>query len=260
MRNVWNIFVKEIQSYFVSPIAYVVIALFLLISGVFFYLILSSFIEFAFRATMQAAQFRQPPPIVNVNQMVIRPLFVNMSVITLFMLPMLTMRLFAEEKKSGTIELLFTSPVTNWQIILGKFAAGFVLYTAMVFGTAVFHIVMFKYGKPEFKPVLSGYLGLLLMGAGTVALGGLISSFTENQIIAAVGTFSAMMLLWVIGFIGNYAGPTLGGLLTYLSIIEHFDDFSKGVIDTRHIVFYLSLAFFGLYATYQSLESGKWRG
>jgi len=116
MKNTYHIYMREIKSYFVSPIAYVVIALFLAISGIFFYLLLQNFIQTSFRVMMQAQQFNMKVPPMDINQMIIRSLFLNMSVITLFMLPMITMKLFSDEKKSGTIELLFTSPLTNWEM------------------------------------------------------------------------------------------------------------------------------------------------
>ena len=109
-------------------------------------------------------------------------------------------------------------------------------------------------------PVLSGYIGLMLMGAMTVAIGGLISALTENQIIAAVGCFGTMMILWFIGFASSFVGPELGGLIKYLSVMEHFTDFAKGVIDSSNMVFYLTIAFFSLFLTYQAVESSKWRG
>ena len=260
MRNSYHIYMRELRSYFVSPIAYVVIALFLAISGIFFYLLLQSFIQMSFRMMMQAQQFQMQVPAMNINQMVIRSLFLNMSIITLFMLPMITMKLFSEEKRSGTIELLFTSPITNWEIVIGKFFAALTVYITMILGTVSYVSVLFIYGNPELMPVISGYLGLILMGAMTVAIGGLISALTENQIIAAVGCFGTMMILWFVGFASGFVGPELGAIIKYLSVMEHFTDFAKGVIDSSHMVFYLSFAFFSLFLTYQAVESAKWRG
>jgi len=260
VRNTYYIFVRELKSYFVSPIAYVVIALFLAISGIFFYLLLQSFIQMGFQMQMQAQQFRTQAPPMNINQMVIRSLFSNMSVITLFMLPMITMKLFSDEKKSGTIELLLTSPINNWEIVSGKFFAALTVYLTMILGTASYLTVLFLYGNPELMPVVSGYLGLFLMGAVTIAVGTFISSLTENQIIAAVGCFGSMMILWFVGWAANFTGPVLGEILKQLSVMDHFNDFAKGVIDSSHIVFYLSFAFFMLFLTYQAVESSKWRG
>ncbi len=202
---------------------------------------------------------RQGYPI-NVNLLMIRPFFQNMSVIVLFVIPMITMRSFSEEKKSGTMELLLTSPVTNWQLILGKFLASFTLYFVMVMVTFLFMVFLLIWGNPSLVPILISYLGILLMGLVLVALGNFISSLTENQIVAAVGTFGATMFLWVIGFAGDFAGKVFGEIFKYLSIVNHFDDFSKGVFDTNHLVYYLSLTFLMLFFTYQSIESSKWRG
>jgi ABC-2 type transport system permease protein len=200
------------------------------------------------------------PPTVNINQLVIRPLMMNMSVITLFILPLITMRSFADEKRSGTFELLLTSPLTNWQLILGKYFSTFVLYAVMILVTFLYQVILIFNGNPEIIPILTGYLGLLLMGSASVAIGVLISSLTENQIIAAVGTFGAMMFLWVIGWVGNFAQGASQSILQYFSIVEHFDDFAKGVLDSEHIIYYVSLAFLSLFLTYQSIESMKWRG
>ncbi len=256
MSNVYSIFKRDLKGYFSSPIAYVVIGLFLIVTGIFFYLLLSSFLQYSYAVMMQ----RQGQVAVNVNLMMIRPFLLNMSVIVLFVIPMITMRSFSEEKKSGTMELLLTSPLTNWQIILGKFFATYLLYFTMVGVTFLFMVFLLIWGKPAFWPIVMGYLGILLMGAALVALGNFISSLTENQIVAAVGTFGATMLLWVIGFAGDFTGKILGELFKYLSIVNHFEDFSKGVFDTGHFVYYLSLAFLMLFLTYQSIESAKWRG
>jgi len=255
MGNLLAIYKRDLKGYFSSPIAYVVIALFLIVTGIFFYLLLSSFLQYSYAMMMQ----RQGAP-VNVNLMMIRPFFLNMSVIVLFVIPMITMRSFSEEKKSGTMELLLTSPLTNWQVILGKFLATFTLYFVMVVVTFLFMIFLFIWGKPAVAPILISYLGILLMGLVLIAVGNFISSLTENQIVAAVGTFGATMLLWVIGFAGDFAGKVFGEFFKYLSIVNHFEDFSKGVFDTSHLVYYLSLTFLMLFFTYQSIESSKWRG
>ncbi len=255
MSNLLAIYKRDLKGYFFSPIAYVVIGLFLLVNGIFFYVLLSSFLEYSYAVMIQ----RQGYPI-NVNLLMIRPFFQNMSVIVLFVIPMITMRSFSEEKKSGTMELLLTSPVTNWQLILGKFLASFTLYFVMVMVTFLFMVFLLIWGNPSLVPILINYLGILLMGLVLVALGNFISSLTENQIVAAVGTFGATMFLWVIGFAGDFAGKVFGEIFKYLSIVNHFDDFSKGVFDTNHLVYYLSLTFLMLFFTYQSIESSKWRG
>ena len=255
MSNLLAIYKRDLKGYFFSPIAYVVIGLFLLVNGIFFYVLLSSFLEYSYAVMIQ----RQGYPI-NVNLLMIRPFFQNMSVIVLFVIPMITMRSFSEEKKSGTMELLLTSPLTNWQLILGKFLASFTLYFVMVMVTFLFMVFLLIWGNPSLVPILISYLGILLMGLVLVALGNFISSLTENQIVAAVGTFGATMFLWVIGFAGNFAGKVFGEIFKYLSIVNHFDDFSKGVFDTNHLVYYLSLTFLMLFFTYQSIESSKWRG
>jgi len=255
MGNLLAIYKRYLKGYFFSPIAYVVIGLFLLVNGIFFYVLLSSFLEYSYAVMIQ----RQGYPI-NVNLLMIRPFFQNMSVIVLFVIPMITMRSFSEEKKSGTMELLLTSPVTNWQLILGKFLASFTLYFVMVMVTFLFMVFLLIWGNPSLVPIFISYLGILLMGLVLVALGNFISSLTENQIVAAVGTFGATMFLWVIGFAGDFAGKVFGEIFKYLSIVNHFDDFSKGVFDTNHLVYYLSLTFLMLFFTYQSIESSKWRG
>jgi len=259
VRNVYAIFQREFQSYFVSPIAYVVTTMFLVITGYFFYTYLSGFLQLAVVSTIQAQQMRTLPPNLNVNMLVIQPLFHNFSLVSIFMVPLITMRLMAEEKKSMTIELLLTSPVTTVQTVMGKFFAGFALYLVMVSPTIIFFLIIVNFGDPEVMPILSGYLGLLLLGSGLIGLGLLISSTTENQIIAGAISFGLFLLFWVIGWVANFVDPGTGSVLSYLSLVNHFDDFTKGVVDTKHIFYYLSVLFFGLYMTYRSIESIRWR-
>ncbi|MGE0042910.1 MAG: ABC transporter permease subunit [Vicinamibacterales bacterium] len=254
MRNVLTIGGKELRSYFASPTGYIVIGFFALLYGYFFYALLA-FFE---RQSMQMMQMG--PQTMNVNQMLIGPLLMNASVIALFVLPMITMRTYAEEKRSGTIELLLTSPVTDWQIILGKFFGAMGLYAAMLAVTLIHIGVLFLYGNPEWKPIATGYLGLLLMGGCFISVGLLISSATKNQIVAGMVTFAVFLLLWVINWIGSFVGPTAQAVLQYLSITDHLDDFAKGVIDTKHLVYYVSFIAFGLFLTAKSVDTERWRG
>jgi ABC-2 type transport system permease protein len=253
VRNIMAIADKELRSYFSSPIAYIIIGFFLLPFGVFFYLYLTSFV----RASMQQAQMGAP---MNINQNVIRYVLQNASVIILFVMPMITMRTYSEEKRSGTIELLLTSPVTDVEIILGKFFGALGLYVALLAVTLPHMGILFLYGNPEWRPIVAAYLGLLLMGATFVSLGLLISSTTNNQIVAGIVTFVVFLLLWIVGWFADSAGPTIGPITSWFSITEHFDDFSKGIIDTKHVLYYLSLITFGLFLTAKSVDTERWRG
>lgn len=253
MRNVIAIADKELRSYFASPIAYILIGFFLLPFGVFFYLYLGAFVK----QSLQMAQFGGA---MNINQQVIRYVLQNASVIILFVMPMITMRTYSEEKRSGSIELLLTSPVTDVEIILGKFFGALGLYIAMLAVTLLYMAILFVYGNPEWRPLVAAYLGLLLMGAAFVSIGLLISSTTSNQIVAGVVTFVVFLLFWIVGWFAETAGPTIGPITSWLSITEHFDDFSKGIIDTKHVLYYLSLITFGLFLTAKSVDTERWRG
>src|SRR3954464_8224840 len=244
MNNILAIANKELRGYFASPIAYIVIGLFALAYGYFFYALVLYFE----RTTMQMAGMGAGAS-ANVNEQLISPAFQNTMVVFLFILPMVTMRTYAEEKRSGTIELLLTAPLTDLQIVIGKFLGGLVLYAAML-GTTLIHLgFLFAFGNPEWRPVLTGYLGLLLMGGCFLSLGLFVSSLTKNQIVAGVITFALFLMFWVINWISSFTGPTSQNVLNYLSITEHLNDFTKGVIDTKHVVYYLSFIAFSLFLT-----------
>jgi ABC-2 type transport system permease protein len=253
VRNILAIAGKELRSYFASPIAYVIIGLFALLFGWFFYAFLNFFVEESQRAMMGGGT-------VNVNDRMIRGVLQNAAVIILFVMPMITMRTYSEEKRSGTIELLLTSPLTDVQIILGKFLGAMGLFAAMLLVTSIDIAILFLLGNPEWKPVVTGYLGLLLMGGCFVSLGLLISSLTKNQIVAGFMTFAVFLMLWVINWIADSSGPTGRAVLSFLSITDHLDDFTRGIIDTKHIVYYLSFITFGLFLTAKSVDSERWRG
>ena len=252
MRNVLAIAQRELNAYFASPIAYVLIGFFALLFGWFFYVPLAYF--------EQQSMGMNPNQTLNINQMLIGPTLMNTTVIMLFLFPLITMRTYAEEKRSGTIELLLTSPITDVQIILGKVLGAMLLYAAMLAVTTIHLALLFIYGNPEWKPIATGYLGLLLMGGCFLSVGLFISSLTRNQIVAAMATFAVFLMLWVINWIGTFVGPTTQTVLAYLSLTEHFDDFAKGVIDTKHIIYYLSFMAFGLFLTAKSVDSERWRG
>ncbi len=254
MRNVFAIAQRELNAYFASPIAYVLLGFFALMYGWFFYVPLAYFQQQSMNAGMN------PTQALNVNQMLIGPTLMNTTVIMLFLFPAVTMRTYAEEKRSGTIELLLTSPVTDLQIIFGKFIGAMLLYMSMLAITLIHLGVLFIYGDPEWKPIATGYLGLLLMGGSFLSLGLFISSLTKNQIVALIATFATFLMLWVINWIGTFVGPTMQSVLTFLSLTDHFDDFAKGIIDSKHVIYYLSFMAFGLFLTAKSVDSERWRG
>jgi ABC-2 type transport system permease protein len=254
VTNIWIICRKELKSYFASPIAYLLMAFFGLIFGFGFFTATRDFVRFSFQAQMMG---RQMP--MNVNEQVIRPLLGFASTVALFLIPMITMRLFAEEKKTGTIELLMTSPVSDLQIILGKWFASMWLYLCILAMSALNVALLFAFGKPDWKPVLIGYLGLLLQGGCLLSIGAFISTTTRNQIIAGGVTFFVCLLLWLLSWFTAFdtAGPSQ--VINYLSIVTHFENFGKGVLDSKDVVFYLSMIFFGLFITARSMESLRWR-
>ena len=254
MKNTLAICFKELKSYFASPIAYLLLTIFAVIFG-FFFSAATAF--FSLRSTEMQMMGRSFP--MDINELIIRPLLSNASVIALFLIPMITMRLFAEEKRSGTIELLMTSPVTDLQIILGKFLGALILYCCIVGVAALNFVFLFIYGNPDTKPLLVGLLGLLLQGGAMIALGTFISTTTRNQIVAGGATFAICLLLWVLDWLSAFETAAWAKVLSYLSIIQHFEPFTKGVLDSKDVVFFLSLTFFGLFLTARSMESLRWR-
>ena len=250
------IFKKEMRLYFGSPVAYVVFTFFLVISGWFFSTIFLFYSDASMRSFMQP-QFGQN---LNVIENVMRPLFTNMSVVLLFFIPMLTMRLFAEEQKSGTIELLLTYPVRDGEVLAGKYLAALALYVILLALTLLYPGLIAYFTRVEWGPIFAGYFGLLLTGAMFLAAGVLVSSLTENQIVAAFGTFGILLAFWVVGWGAEFAGGTLRSLFQYLSIGDHLDGFTRGLIDTKDLVYYLSVTALALFLTLRSLESKRWRG
>ncbi len=255
MKNIWAICKKEIKTYFTSPIAYVAITVFLVLIGFFFYSLIWWFNSQSLQMAQNPSYYQQ----LNINQMVYSPLFHNMSIILLLMVPLLTMHLFSEEKRRQTDELLFTSPISVNQIILGKYFASLFVLLVMLFLTGILSIFVFAYGNPEPAPVLNGYLGLFLMGAAFIAVGIFFSSLTENQIVSAILTFGALLLFWILNWASYSAGGIWKSVLNYLSFFQHFDDMTRGILDTTDLVYYLSFIFLCLFLTHSVIQSRRWR-
>jgi len=280
VRNVWTVASREARAYFTSPLAYVVLGIFALLSGYVFY---ASLIRFSNLCVMYG---REPyyASLLNVNDLVVRPLFGTMAIIFLLVVPLITMRLLAEERRQGTAELLFTAPITSGQVVAGKFLGAAMLLASMLAVTLIYPFLILKSdAPPDIKPALVGYLGAFLLGLTFVAIGLFMSSLTENQIIAAFAAFGVLLMLWVLDWVADMAtitlagllnlaslglwekaglgtgGPTLGELLQGISLMGHSEDFRKGVFDTQHLVFYLSVVFMALFATQRVLESRRWR-
>jgi ABC-2 type transport system permease protein len=253
MRNVWIICRKELGSYFASPIAYVLLVMFGVVFGYMFWNALGEFVVAGIQSEMSGRSFP------NLNEWIIRPLLSNLNVINLFFVPLITMRLFAEEKRTGTIELLATSPVRDIEIILGKWLASVALYACLLLFTALNFAFLFKYGHPDWKPLLVGYLGIFLLAGALLAIGTFISSITKNQIIAGAITFGVCLLLYVFGWVSGYETAAWARVLSYMSVATHIESFEKGVLDSKDAIFFLTLIFLGLFFTARSMESLRWR-
>lgn len=254
LRKVWTIAWKDYKTYFTSPIAYIIIAGFLVIMGWMFFFNLNYFQMQA----MQAKQFGMGKG-TSITEGIIRPLYGNMNVIFLFLVPFITMRLFAEERKQQTIQLLMTSPISIGEMVFGKFCSAFLLVATMLMMTVIYPVVLWLFGNPDLGPIFTSYLGTILLASCYVAIGVLFSSMTENQIVAGALTFAAGLFFWLINWASQSAGPVFSDILDYLSLIQHYNNFSQGIIDTTDVVFYISFVFVGLFLSHRVLDSYRWR-
>lgn len=249
------IFKKELRAIFGSPVAYVVMVVFLALSGYFFWGFLARFTFYSLQASMNPALGSG----LNVMEFVLGPLFHNMSIVMLLMMPLFTMRLFAEERKAGTLELLLTYPVRDGAILLGKFLAVMVLLLCMLGLTVTYPLLLLAFTTPEPLPILAGYLGLILVGTAFLSVGLLASALTENQIVAGSVAFGALLLIWVIGWSAEVAGGTVGKVLGHLSFLNHFEAFARGVVDTKDLIYYFNVTAVFLFLTLKAVEARRWR-
>jgi ABC-2 type transport system permease protein len=249
---------KEMTVYFATPIFYITGFFFLVLAGYFFYTNVLYYSIISLQAAQQAAN-PQVAAQLNPGLMVFRPLFAVLAIVLLFLVPILTMRLLAEEKRSGTAELLFTYPITDWAVILGKFLSALLVYLIFLAVTLSYAVALAFITRLDWGAIGAGYLGLILLGASALALGLFASSLTENQIVAGVVGFALLLLFWVIGWVQELGGGSLVKAFQYLSLLDHYDNFTKGVIDTRDLVYCFSFIFFFLFLTKRQLESRRWR-
>ena len=240
MRGLWAITRKELYSYLVSPIAYAIAAVFLLINGlIFYFFIVGPLAEASLQAVLPSTAF-----------------------ILLLITPILTMRLIAEERATGTIELLMTFPVTDLQVVVGKFLATFITYALMLVPTLTYVAIITLYGTPEFGVLLSAYLGLLLLGGAYISAGMLASSFASSQVVAWALCFGALLFLWLLGALGTLASGPLGRaleLLSSLSPTDHFETFGRGLLDTSEVIYFVTFILGALFLTIRAVESARWR-
>ncbi len=237
MRNVWTITLRELKSYFVSPIAYVVSALFLVFMGALFTLNIS----FSQQATM-------------------RDTFSTMIFVLVLIAPGLTMKLLSEEQRMGTIELLLTAPIRDWQVVVGKYLGSLILFIVMMVVPTLYYILLlWVFGPPDLGPIATSYLGIILLGGGFLAIGVFASSLTQNQIVAFILSWVILLLLWIANAVSSVGGSgNLVNAISYLAITQHMDDFFSGVLDTTHIVYALSVIVVALFGATQVLQTRRW--
>jgi ABC-2 type transport system permease protein len=237
VRNAWIIARRELYAYFVSPIAYLVAAAFLLLSGLFF--------------VVGAARWQDAT---------LQPMFGSLSIVLIFLAPVLTMRLLSREQDQGTIELLLTAPVRDWEVVTGKFLSSLIYYAGTLALTGLYIPVLVLYGHPDLGTIGSGYLGLVLLGAALLALGVLSSSLTGNQIVAAVIGVVASVGLWLLDLLGSLLGSGVQQVIGYLTPSGHYYNLVDGIVDTRDLVYYLSATFLFLFLASRVIEARRWRG
>ncbi len=256
MNPVQTIIAKELRCFFVSPVVYVIGAIFLAIVGLLSYWAVAN----ASNQALRLMQIQNTYAQLNLNEMIFRPLFRSMNLILMIILPLLTMRLFAEERKLRTHELLLTSPIGINEIVSGKFLSVLIVYSGLLVLTGLIPVTLSAYATFDWQPVLLGYVALFLQGALMLAIGLLASALTENQIIAAFLSFGTLLGLWVLGALSSAFGDTTIGLvMSYISFTEHYERLIRGLLGFKDIFYYLSGMAFMWFAAHQAIDAYRWK-
>ena len=256
MRSIYAIFKREVKAYFTLPIAYVMMGGLLFIVGLLYWMSFQFFLRDSFAAMRNPMMASD----LDISWMVVSATISTIGVVSVFTLPLLTMRLWAEEKRTGTVELLLTFPLRDSSIVLGKFFAGLAVYIILLLLSLLYPLLAGLYAHLDPGPILAGYLGTLLLGATLFALGFLCSTWTENQIVACAIAWAGFLFFWLIGHAADFVGPGLGKLFTQLSFAKHHENFAKGVIETQDVAYFVLFTVFCLFLTLRSIESTRWRG
>ena len=246
------LFKRELYAYFLSPVAYAVVGIFLLLCGYFFYRSIAYFSYLSVQAGYDAAL----QTYVNSNELILRPLFSNCTMMLIFLVPLLTMRTFAEEKKQGTLELLLSYPASDAGIVLAKNGACLLVVILGLLGTTAYPAILYVLSHPEAGPILTAYLGLIFLAASLVSVGTLFSLFTENQTVAAVSAFGVILLLWSLGWFADFIPGIVGVILRELSIQSHFQIFARGQISSRDVIYFINITVLFNFLSIQSLKRG----
>jgi ABC-2 type transport system permease protein len=255
MKGFMAVFGKEIYVFLASPIFYVCAFIFLGLSGYFFYSNVAIFAVASFQAMQNPYMAQQ----LNLSNMVVSPTFGYMTIIMLILIPLMAMRLFSEEKRSGTIELLFTYPIRDMAVVLGKYLSTVLVFAVMVAGTLPFMLFLAHIGSPDWGVIGSSYLGIMLLAGAFISFGMFASSLTENQIISAVISFGGLLMFWIVGWATTFTEGWAKGVFDYISVMSHFDNLSNGLVDSRDVIYYLLFILFFLFCTLRYLDSKKWR-
>jgi ABC-2 type transport system permease protein len=256
MRSVTAVFKREVKAYFTQPIAYVMMGGLLLIVGLLYYLSFRWFLGVSFEAMRNPMLARE----LDLGTMVVSATIGTIGVVSVFTLPLLTMRLWAEEKRSGTVELLLTFPLRDSEIVCGKFLATLAVYGILLLLTLCYPLLALTFAALDWGPLLSGYVGTFLLGAALLSLGFLCSTWTENQIVACALAWVGFLFFWLIGHAADFAGGKLGTLLKHVSLANHHENFVKGIVESQDIAYFVLFSLFCLFLTLRSIESTRWRG
>jgi ABC-2 type transport system permease protein len=243
MRNTWIVAQRELGAFFVQPIAYVFAIMLTLITGLIFTFQISGYVQ----------QGGTPPTAGNILG--------TFTFLMIFVAPAITMRLLAEEQRSGTLELLMTLPVRDGEVVVGKFLASFLFFLTVIALTFIYPFILLRFGNPDVGPIITAYLGVILWGAGLLAIGTLASALTSNQVVAFMTAFGINLVLYLIAFLGRFitTNPQVSAILTELSFEGHLGNFLQGLITATDVLYYVIVTAVALFAATRILESRRWR-